>query len=36
MQDYALAELGGLWHLTYGLGRLENLSFLMQIICWAP
>ena len=36
MQGCALAEPGGLWHITFALGRLENLRFFIQIICWAP
>ena len=35
-QDCALAERRGPWHLTFALGRLGNLSFFIQIICWAP
>ena len=35
-QGCALAEPGGPWCLTFVLGRLENLSFFIQIICWAP
>ena len=35
-QGCALAEAGGPWHLTFALGRLENLRFFIQIICWAP
>ena len=31
-----LAEPGGLWRLTFALGRLENLGFFIQIIYWAP
>ena len=31
-----LAGLGGPRHLTFVLGRLENLSSFIQIICWAP
>ena len=34
-QGCALAEPGGPWHLTFVLGRLENLCFLIEIICWA-
>ena len=36
MQGCALAEPGGPLHRTCALGRLENLSFFIQIICWAP
>ena len=40
MQGCALAEPSGpwrmAWHLTFALGRLENLRFFIQIICWAP
>ena len=36
MQGCALAEPGGPWRLTFALGRLENLRFFIQIICWAP
>ena len=35
-QGCALAEPRGPWGLTFALGRLGNLSFLIQIICWAP
>ena len=35
-QGYALAEPSGPWRLTFDLGRQENLSFFIQIICWAP
>ena len=35
-QGCALAAPGGLWRLTFALGRLENLYFLIQIIYWAP
>ena len=35
-QGCALAEPGGPWRLTFALGRLENLRFFIQIICWAP
>ena len=35
-QGCALAEPGGPWHLTFALGRLGNLIFFIQIICWAP
>ena len=34
-QGCALAEPGGPWCLTFALGRLGNLSFFIQIICWA-
>ena len=34
-QGCALAEPGGPWRLTFVLGRLENLSFFIEIICWA-
>ena len=36
MQGCALAEPCGPWHLTFALGRLGNLRFFIQIICWAP
>ena len=36
VQGCALAEPGGPWRLTFALGRLENLRFFIQIICWAP
>ena len=36
IQGCALAEPGGPWRLTFALGRLENLTFFIQIICWAP
>ena len=35
-QGCALAEPSGPWRLTFALGRLENLIFFTQIICWAP
>ena len=35
-QGCALAEPGGPWRLTFVLGRLENFSFFIEIICWAP
>ena len=35
-QGCALAEPSGPWRLTFALGRLENLRFFTQIICWAP
>ena len=35
-QGCALTEPGGPWHLTFTLGRLENLRFFIQIICWVP
>ena len=34
-QGCALAEPGGPWRLTFLLGRLENLCFFIEIICWA-
>ena len=34
-QGCALAEPGGPWPLTFVLGRLENLCFFIEIICWA-
>ena len=34
-QGCALAEPAGPWCLTFVLGRLENLSFFIEIICWA-
>ena len=36
IQGCALAEPGGPWRLTFALGWLENLTFFIQIICWAP
>ena len=33
-QGCALAEPRGPWRLTFALGRLENLTFFIQIICW--
>ena len=36
LQGCALAEPGGPWRPTFALGRLENLRFFKQIICWAP
>ena len=35
-QGCALVEPSGPWCLTFVLGRLENLSFFIEIICWAP
>ena len=35
LQGCALAEPGGPWRLTFVLGRLENLSFFIEIVCWA-
>jgi len=35
-QGCALAEPGGPWRLTFAFGRLENLRFFIQIICWEP
>ena len=35
-QGCALTEPGGSWCLTFALGQLANLSFLIKIICWAP
>ena len=35
-QGCALAEPSGPWRLTFALGGLENLTFFIQIICWAP
>ena len=35
-QGCALAEPGGPWRLNFALGRLKNLRFFIQIICWAP
>ena len=32
-QACTLAELCGLWRLTFALGLLENLTIFMQIIC---
>ena len=32
----ALAEPSGPWHLTFALGRPENLRRFIQIIRWAP
>ena len=34
-QDCALAEPGGPWRLIVILRGLENLSFFIEIICWA-
>ena len=31
-----LAEPSDLWCLTFALRWLENLSFFIQVICWAP
>ena len=31
----ALAEPSGPWHLTFEPGQLENLTFFIQIICYA-
>ena len=35
-QGCALAEPGGSLRATFAPGRLENLRFFIQIICWAP
>ena len=35
-QGCALAEHGGPWLPTVALGRQEDLSFFIEIICWAP
>ena len=35
VQGCALAESSGPQRLTFVLGRLENFSFFIQIICWA-
>ena len=35
LQSCALAEPCDPWRLTLVLGRLENLCFFIQIICWA-
>ena len=35
-QGCTQAVPGGLWRLTFALGQLENLTFFIQIICWAP
>ena len=35
-QGCALAEPGGPWCLTFALRQIENLSFLIQVICRAP
>lgn len=32
----ALAAPGGPWHLTFAPWRLENHTFFMQILYWAP
>ena len=34
-QGCALAKPSGPWRLTFVLGRLEKLSFFIEIICWA-
>ena len=34
LQRCALAEPA--WRLTFAVGWLENLRFIIQIICWAP
>ena len=36
IQGCALAEPGGPCTKLFALGRLENLRFFIQIICWAP
>ena len=36
LQGCALAKAGGPCYQTFALGQLENLRFLVQIICWAP
>ena len=35
-QGWALAEPGGPRCQTIALGLLENLTFFIQVICWAP
>ena len=35
-QGCALAEPGGPWRLTFALGRLEDVRYFIQFICWAP
>ena len=35
-QGHALAEPGGPRRPTFAPGRLENLRFFIQIICWVP
>ena len=35
-QGCALVGPGGPWRLTFAPGRLEDLRFFIQIICWAP
>ena len=35
-QGCALAEPSGPWHPTVALGWQDNLSFFIQIMCWAP
>ena len=36
LQGCTLAEPSDPWCLTFALGWLENLTFFIQIICWAP
>ena len=36
MQGYALALPGGPWHFSFARGQLENLSFFIETMCWAP
>ena len=36
MQRYALALPGGPWHFIFAHGQLENLSFFLETMCWAP
>ena len=35
VQDCALVESRGPWCLTFVLRRLENLTFFIEVICWA-
>ena len=35
-QGCALAEPSGPWHPNVALGRQDDLSFFIQIMCWAP
>ena len=35
-QSCVVVERSGSWCLTFALGWLENLSFFIQMMCWAP
>ena len=33
--DMVVLSMQTPWHLTFAFGRIENLGFLIEIICWA-